>query len=239
MAKLPAKDQILHIDLTGRDPEDGFTLVPYVKGALMLRAMEEALGREAFDGFLRSYFDRFAFQSITTESFENFAKEKLPELKLDLKEWIYKPGLPASTPKVGSYLLAEVDGELEKWRNGKPIRTLDWGPQQWLHFLRGLPASLSIEQMAALDKQYLISKAVNNEILDAWLILSIRHKYLPAQPRLEAFLQTVGRQKYIKPLYEELAKTPEGKLRAKALFAKNKANYHPAAASVIAALLAK
>ena len=239
MAKLPEKDQILHVDLTGRNPEDGFTLVPYVKGALMLRAIEETVGREAFDGFLRAYFDRFAFQSITTESFEKFAKEKLPELKLDLKEWIYKPGLPASTPKIGSYLLSEVDGELEKWRAGKPIRTLDWGPQQWLHFLRGLPASLSIEQMAALDKQYLISKGVNNEILDAWLILSIRHKYLPAQPRLEAFLQTVGRQKYIKPLYEELAKTPEGKLRAKALFAKNKANYHPAAASVIGALLAK
>ena len=239
MAKLPEKDQILHLDLTGRDPEAGFTLVPYVKGALMLRAMEEAVGRDAFDGFLRAYFDRFAFQSITTESFENFAKEKLPDLKLDLKEWIYKPGMPASTPKVNSYLLAEVDGELEKWRTGKPFRTLDWGPQQWMHFLRALPASLSVEQMAALDKQYSITKAVNSEILDAWLILSIRHKYLPAQSRLDAFLQTVGRQKYIKPLYEELAKTPEGKLRAKALFAKNRANYHPAAVSAIEALLAK
>jgi len=28
MAKLPERDQILHIDLKGRDPDDGVTLVP-------------------------------------------------------------------------------------------------------------------------------------------------------------------------------------------------------------------
>ncbi|MCX6609883.1 MAG: M1 family aminopeptidase/hydrolase, partial [Acidobacteria bacterium] len=38
MAKLPERDQVLHVDLKGRDPEEGVTLVPYVKGALMLRA---------------------------------------------------------------------------------------------------------------------------------------------------------------------------------------------------------
>ncbi len=239
MATLPAKDQILHIDLKGRDPEEGVTLVPYVKGALLLRAIEEAVGRDRFDLFLRSYFDKFAFQSITSETFENFVKEKFPDLKLDLNEWIYKPGMPASVPKIGSYLLSEVDAEIEKWKKGQPIRVIDWVPQQWLHFLRGLPASLTQDQMATLDKKYGLTRTGNSEILDAWLILGIRHKYAPAQPRLEEFLQRVGRQKFIKPLYEELAKTPDGKLRAKALFAKNKAAYHPIAVSTIEALLAK
>ena len=239
MAKLSEKDQILHLDLNGRDPEVGVTLVPYVKGALLLRAMEEAVGRERFDGFLRSYFERFAFKSITTDAFENHVKEKLPDLKLDLKEWIYKPGMPSSTPKITSYLLAEVDSELEKWKKGLSIRTEGWAPQQWLHFMRGLPASLSADQMATLDKQYKLTKSSNSEILDAWLILAIRHRYAPAQPVLEEFLRTVGRQKFIKPLYEELAMTPDGKARAKALFAKNKANYHSIAASSIEALLAK
>ncbi len=239
MATLPAKDQLLHIDLKGRDPEEGVTLVPYVKGALLIRAIEDAVGRDRFDLFLRAYFDKFAFQSITTEGFENFVKEKFPDLKLDLKEWIYKPGIPASAPKISSYLLSEVDVELEKWKKGQAIRVIEWVPQQWLHFLRALPDNITLDQMASLDKQYRLTKTGNSEILDAWLILSIRHKYAPAQPRLEEFLQTVGRQKFIKPLYEELAKTPDGKARAKALFAKNKAAYHPIAASSIEALLAK
>ncbi len=69
MATLPATDQVLHVDLTGRDPDDGFTEVPYEKGALFLRQLELAFGRDRFDKFLRGYFDHFAFQSITTADF--------------------------------------------------------------------------------------------------------------------------------------------------------------------------
>ena len=72
MATLPGKDQLLYVDLAGRDPEDGVTLVPYVKGALMLRAIEEEIGRDRFDPFVRGYFDQFAFQSITTAMFEAY-----------------------------------------------------------------------------------------------------------------------------------------------------------------------
>lgn len=239
MATLPEKDQLLYVDLAGRDPEDGVTLVPYVKGALMLRAIEDEVGRERFDPFVRGYFDQFAFQSITTGMFEAYLKEKLPELKLDVKEWIYKPGLPKSCPVILSFLLANVDAEIAKWKKGQPIQTKDWVAQQWLHFLRGLPAELTAEQMAKLDREFQFTKSKNSETLDAWLILAIRHKYAPAQVALEEFLSRVGRQKFIKPLYQEMAKTTEGKARAKALFAKNKANYHPIASSAIEALLAK
>jgi len=239
MAKLPERDQVLHVDLKGRDPEEGVTLVPYVKGALMLRAIEEEIGRDRFDPFVRGYFDHFAFQSITTATFEAYLKEKLPNLKLDVKEWIYKPGLPASTPKINSFLLNAVDEEVANWKKGQAPNTREWVAQQWLHFLRAMPASLTAEQMAKLDKDYSFTKSKNSEILDAWLLLAIRHKYAPAQVALEEFLGRVGRQKFIKPLYQEMAKTAEGKTRAKALFAKNKENYHPIAASAIEALLAK
>jgi leukotriene A-4 hydrolase/aminopeptidase len=239
MATLKPEDQKLHVDLTGRDPEEGVTLVPYVKGALMLRAIENEVGREKFDAFIRGYFDNFAFQSITTEMFEKYLAEKLPGLKLNVKEWIYQPGLPASTPQLESTLLQNVDLALESWKQGKPIDTKDWVAGQWLHFLRGLPANLTAAQMAKLDADYNFTKTGNSEVLDAWLILAIRHKYAPANQALEDFLSRVGRQKFIKPLYAELAKTPEGKMRAKALFDKNKTAYHPIAASAIEALLAK
>ncbi len=63
----PPADQILHIDLKGRDPDDGATDIPYEKGSLFLRQVEQAFGRERFDAWLKEYFDHFAFQSITTE----------------------------------------------------------------------------------------------------------------------------------------------------------------------------
>src|SRR6185369_16492785 len=78
MSGLPEMDRVLHLDLTGRDPDEGCTLVPYEKGALMLRTIEQAVGRERFDQFLRSYFDHFAFQSITTAEFLEYIRRELP-----------------------------------------------------------------------------------------------------------------------------------------------------------------
>src|SRR5580698_3995346 len=98
MAGLPESDRMLHIDLAGRDPDDGCTLVPYEKGALLLRTIEQAVGRERFDTFLHAYFDRFAFQSIVTADFLEFIRHQLPAGLLQtvpLDEWIYCPGIPA------------------------------------------------------------------------------------------------------------------------------------------------
>src|SRR5262249_7150370 len=93
-------DQVLHIDLSGRDPDEGMTRIPYEKGALFLRTLDKAFGRERFDVFLRSYFDRFAFQSIKTADFTAYLKDHLlldpKETKgIDLAAWLEGPGLPS------------------------------------------------------------------------------------------------------------------------------------------------
>ncbi|MDH3215371.1 MAG: M1 family aminopeptidase/hydrolase, partial [Candidatus Krumholzibacteria bacterium] len=59
-------DTRLRNDLENRDPDDGLSWVPYEKGYLFLRLIEEAVGRQKWDTFLRGYFDRFAFQTMTT-----------------------------------------------------------------------------------------------------------------------------------------------------------------------------
>ena len=104
IAKLPEKDEILHIDLSGRDPDDGSTDVPYEKGALFLRQLEGIYGRDRLDRFLRGYFDHFAFQSIPTDEFVRYLRANLldgdPGLaaQVPVEEWIEKPGIPASAP---------------------------------------------------------------------------------------------------------------------------------------------
>ncbi|MEM7283396.1 MAG: M1 family aminopeptidase/hydrolase, partial [Pseudomonadota bacterium] len=46
LRSLREDDQILAIDLTGRDPDDVFSEIPYVKGQLFLLYLEEQFGRE-------------------------------------------------------------------------------------------------------------------------------------------------------------------------------------------------
>ena len=51
-------------------------------------------------------------------------------------------------------------------------------------------------------------------------------KYEPAYPALEQFLMTVGRRKYVLPLYTAMAKSPEGAERALRIYEKARPGYH-------------
>ena len=63
--KTRPEDTRLHIDLTGRDPDEGMTAIPYDKGANFLRVLEKRFGRERFDAFLRRWFDSHRFHCET------------------------------------------------------------------------------------------------------------------------------------------------------------------------------
>ncbi|HEY8460057.1 MAG TPA: M1 family metallopeptidase, partial [Blastocatellia bacterium] len=249
MDDLPDADEILHVDLAGRDPDEGFTLVPYEKGALFLRLLEETFGRERFDRFLKGYFDQFAFQSITTGDFIDHLKKNLldpnPELaaKIPLDEWINKPGLPASSPKPQSDAFAKVEAQAREWLDGKApaakLPTKQWSTQEWLHFLQFLPKQLSANQLKELDQAFGLTKIGNAEIAHQWLLISIRNNYEAAWPRLEEYLTSIGRQKLIKPLYEELVKTPAGKERALKIYARARPGYHPIAQTSVDKIVKK
>lgn len=243
MADLPDKDEILHVDLTGRDPDEGFTDVPYEKGALLMRQLEETFGRQRFDRFLRSYFDHFAFRSITTEDFVRYLKTTLldaePALasKVPLEEWIERPGIPSSAPRPRSEAFVTVEAATKRWFEGKTpasaLETSAWSTQEWLHFLRALPLPLDRGRMAELDRAFALTESTNSEITNQWLSMAIASGYEPADRRLEDFLMSMGRRKFLKPLYEALVKTPAGKSRALAIYRKARPTYHPIAASMV------
>lgn len=246
MKELEPRDQILHVELRGRDPDDGATLVPYEKGALLLRRIEQLVGRRAFDKFLLGYFDAHAFQSITTADFVADLRTHLLDgrpdaaARLDLDEWLYKPGLPADAPTATSDALAHVDAALDQWRAGVRLDRLDtraWVTQQWIHFLQGLPETLDAERMASLDQAFGFTRSGNSEIVCEWLRLAIAHGYKPADARLEQFLMTIGRRKFLKPLYTELAKSDAGMKRAREIYAKARPRYHAVATATIDKLL--
>jgi hypothetical protein len=238
---------VLHIDLKGRDPEDGLTDVPYEKGALFLAHLEAAAGRRRFDEFLKGYFDRFAFQSITTADFVAHLRKTLldgdPRLAaaVPVEEWISRPGLPGTAPTFRARAFEAVEGQAKAWAEGKSaakdLRTADWSTQEWLHFLNVLPETLTAARMKELDEAQGLTKRTNAEIAFQWLLLAVRHRYEPAYPRLEEFLTSQGRRKFLKPLYAELVKTPEDKARAQRIYERARPTYHPIAVATIDALL--
>jgi len=255
LANLEDRDEILHIDLKGRDPDDGSTDIPYEKGALFLRHLEQTFGRAPFDRFLQSYFNHFAFQSITTDQFVAYLKQNLldsnPALaaKVPIDEWINQPGLPASAPQPTSTAFTRVAEQARLWLRGEitaaKIPAAAWTTQEWLHFLKTVQDEVSVptsrdsdrvkaaDRMVELDKAFHLTRSGNSEIAFQWLLMSIRNRYEPANQRLEEFLMTIGRRKFIKPLYEELAKTPEGKERALAIYRQARPTYHPIAVTTI------
>lgn len=221
LATLPPGDQHLAIELKGRDPDDGMTQVPYVKGALLLRMLEEKYGREKFDPFLREWFDAHAFQSVTTEEFVAYLGRKFPAERIDA--WLHGPGLPPEAPRI------RVDFETA------PKKT--WSTQEWLHWLREMPADLSPAKMRDLDRQWSFTESGNSEILAQWLLMAIRAGYEPAYGALDRFLVEVGRRKFVKPLYEALLKAPDGKSRARAIYLRARPGYHPITQASVDALL--
>jgi len=243
MKSLPPQDQILHIDLDGRDPDAATTSVPYVKGAMFLKALEEIFGRQRLDSYLRSYFSHFAFQSVTTDQALAYLKDNLlrqnPELasRLPLHEWIFEPGLPKSAPKMVSQSLATVKERAQQWLKGElpleSLQTQNWSADEWLYFLCSLPNDLGLGKMQQLDSVYHLTQSKNPEILKQWLLMAIVNRYSPAYPRLEAFLTTVGRRIYIKPLFEELVKTEEGKRFAQAIYSRVRSGYHPVSQAAV------
>jgi leukotriene-A4 hydrolase len=225
MARLPESDRILHIDLAGRDPDDGVTLVPYEKGALLLSTIEQAVGRERFDAFLRGYLDHFAFRSITTGEFLEYIRHELPN-PVPLEEWIFEPGIPAGAFEPHSDVFARIEGG---WPSGEGR----WSTHEWLHFLR----SQTAPDLARLDREFHLTESCNSEILAQWLEMAIAGNYEPAYPRIEEFLCSVGRRKFLKPLYAALLKTPAGAARARQIYGRARAGYHPIAQATFDALI--
>ncbi|MBX7151460.1 M1 family metallopeptidase [bacterium] len=239
-------DTRLQINLHGRSPDEAGSDIAYEKGYSFLRLIEETVGREQFDQFLKKYFNTFAFQSMTTKKFVAYLRAELIkgdqelEKKIRIDEWVYQTGLPDNFPKPQSNAFAKVEEQVQNWTKGKPAKeltTANWSTAEWRHFLRNLPKTMTRSQMDELDAAFKFSKTGNSEIIFEWLNHVIVNKYEAGYPQLESFLTTMGRRKFLKPLYQKLAETQDGLQMAKRIYTKARPTYHAVSTSTIDELL--
>ena len=228
-------ETVLHLDLTGRDPDEGMTAIAYDKGAAFLRTIESVVGQDRFDAFLREYFDTFAFQPMTTEKFLAYLDEHLLSENEEWREairpqqWAYEPGLPDNLPPVESEAFAVAAEQADRFAGGTPaaeLATAGWSTHEWLHFLQSLPRELPEARLRALDDAYGLTESGNSEILFEWLRLAIANRYEPAFGALEDFLTRQGRRKFLRPLYQDLTTTAWGTELAEEIYREARPMYH-------------
>jgi aminopeptidase N len=210
--------------------------IVYDKGAAFLRTIERTVGRQRFDAYLRSYFDRHAFQPMTSARFLTDLRANLVgadaalERKLMLDEWVYQPGLPANAARPDPKAFAPVDAALAAFRRGGAANTVPyagWTTAERLRFLNGLPRELPQGRLAELDRALNLTESGNSETLFAWLQLALANRYQPAVPAAERFLLAQGRRKFVAPLFTTLMGEGEwGRPIAQRVYQSARPGYH-------------
>lgn len=239
-------DTKLKLDLSGRNPDDGVTAIPYDKGYFFLRTIEEKVGRERFDAFLRDYFETHKFSVMTTERFVDILKEELLSKEefaaIGVHEWIYKTGLPDNLPTVASERFAIVDSALHAFmtRGTMPPAAVSdaWTTHEWLHLINSLPENVTKAQLTTLDEAYGFTSSGNSEIAAAWFQPTIRNDYEPVYPRVREFLTSVGRRKFLTPTYAALLESNKETM-AKEIYTAARPNYHAVSRETLDDLMEK
>jgi hypothetical protein len=239
-----AGDRTLLPDLTGRDPDDAFSTVPYEQGALFLSFLEARFGRAAFDAFLRRWFDDHAFGAVTTEDFlvavraARAATNAAGVSDAELQEWLTSEHVPSFAVLPRSDAFVKVEAARDAFLTSGAVDVLaataaSWSTQEWMHFIDALPRQMPAARLVALDRRFRLTESPNSEIAHVWYRLAIANRYAAASPAIERYLVRIGRRKLILPLYRDLAATPEGLARARAIYAKARDGYHPMAQAAV------
>jgi aminopeptidase N len=231
------------------DPSVDNSGIVYDKGAAFLRTIEHTVGRDRFDAYLRAYFDRFAFQPMTSARFladlrANLIRgDEALERSLMLDSWVYQPGVPANAVRPDPSAFAEVDASQRAFAAGGAAASVPfgrWNTAERIRFLNRLPRELPGNRLAELDQAFSLSSTGNSEVLFAWLQLALGNRYDPAVPAAESFLVRMGRRKFVAPLFQTLVGEGDwGRPIAERIYARARGGYHAVTTGTVDRLLGR
>ncbi|XYJ10266.1 M1 family metallopeptidase [Telluria sp. B2] len=228
--------------LVTRDPDTGSSTytdegLAYPKGAWFLRTLEQRAGRAVFDPFLRGWFDSHAFQSVTTDQFVAYLRSNLlakhPQVmsEAELAEWLHGPGIPASAKYAKSQRLSALDAATSAWLKGElPTARLDtkgWTATEWMKFLNDIDNKTDAARLKELDAAFGLAKTGNKEVAFRFYRAAVHAGYRDVRPQMQEFLMSVGRQKFVVPLYAALRANPEDRAWAENVYKVARERYHP------------
>ena len=234
----------LKLDLRDQNPDDGMNSIAYDKGYLFLRTLEETVGREKFDAFLKGYFKEHAFSTITTNDFIDYLNINLLEknqIVFNTEEWIFNPGVPSNQAIIKSDKFENAEKTMLQFLENNSVDvslTKGWTTQEWVHFIRNFPKTMTKEQMALLDDAFDFTNSTNSHIAMVWFEQVINNDYRGnnVDSKIEGFLISVGRRWYVETLFKAFEKNDKID-EALNIYKKSRPNYHSVTANTIDALL--
>ncbi|WP_204347082.1 M1 family metallopeptidase [Psychroserpens algicola] len=234
----------LKLDLSNKNPDDGMNSIAYDKGYLFLRTLEETVGREKFDAFLKGYFKTNAFSTVTTEGFIDYLNTNLLEpnnVDFNVNEWVYEPGVPENQAKIVSDKFDNAERVLNEFIANKVVdvsKTKDWTTQEWVYFIRNFPETITTEDLERFDKAFNFTNSSNTHIAMVWYEQAINHDYHGnnVDQNIEDFLIRVGRRWYVSTLFKAYKRNDKVD-EALAIYKKSRPNYHSVTANTIDEML--
>ncbi|KAM3963295.1 leukotriene A-4 hydrolase-like [Aphomia sociella] len=220
-------------DLNDVHPDDSYSNVPYEKGSLFLRYLEDLVGGpEIFDDFLRSYINNFEKKSLDTDQFKayllNYFKGNENLKTVDWNAWLYTSGMPPVIPNYDTSMKEAVTTLL--YSINKDNATLSYNdietfkPYQIVSLLQELidQSPLTLDKLRTLGKEYRINNTKNAQILYRWLRLCIRSRDETKLNEVFEFVNQQGVMNYVRPVYRDLYTWKEIRERVIDNFLKNK-----------------
>jgi leukotriene-A4 hydrolase len=246
--EMPQEFQRLVLHIGTNDPDESYSSVAYEKGFNLLYALEKRVGKDAFEQFFQKYVANFAYKTLTSDDFRDFAQQHLgePISDFDWPTWFHTPGMPPEVPQFDTTLAAASERLARHWvatdRNGCMLPTQNissWSSLQITCFLDALQVQLGSQPLQqstlrCMNQLYKFADSRNSEILFRYCELAIAAGDTSILPVVVHFITSQGRMKFTRPLYRALYASVMGKDLAVSTFLAHKDFYHPICAKMIA-----
>ena len=243
VGSLAPGSQVLHRQFTSSEqPGNAFNVASYQKGSLFLKMLEDKIGRDAFDAFIREYLRRNAFHWVDDHAFLGALQDTVldahPALvsQLRLDEWIYGSGLPSNvTAPLSARMWDRAGVQAKAFRGGtaaSKLNTAGWSSLEIDFFLQQI-ADVIPTRMPELDAQFHFSD-MNTPPFN-WLIATAKKLYGPGMPAMERFLMRGVPN--VLSLYSTLIQTTAGRTYALAFYEHAREHYEPGIQTYLDSLL--
>ena len=220
----------LRPNLTGVNPDDFYSDIPYEKGYNFIYYIESLIGEELMENFFKEYFQHFKYSSIFLEDFIDYlygfcrnnsiSEDILNEIKWE--DWIYEPGPCFIENNLTNKYSIEVDKYYNGFINGILDRELKEKISNWSHTSKTVFMNkLEQREQFLTDEQH---DFITNELnfLEGQdflvqtnyyrLILARTDKFLEREEEgLINYLSSYGALDYMAGLYELFYKRDEEK----------------------------
>jgi hypothetical protein len=249
IGRMPANSQRLAPEPRNLNADDELSDVAYDKGSWFMRTLERRFGRKDFDAYLKSYFNHFAWHSITTEQMLGYLKPNLIDKypgKMswsEVQDWIYGTGIPKDARLPDSPRFDAIDKERAAFLAGSlsadKLDAKGWNTQEWMYFLDRLPNVTPLGKLQQLDTVWHLTGTPNAEIGMRWYSHAIASGDKSVWNAAAEHMTRIGRLYLTLPLYKAFAATPQGLAFAKLVYAKARPGYHPLTQQAVERVFAK